>query len=133
MINLPKKKEPISKKVAKLKRELEVLERELNHLIEIQWVYAKRMLKFGVAAWVFGLSLFFSAIIISDVTLLSKTPAISISLIILAAAAPIFITAALIRKFAGKIRRLERVRRMMLTKYEKAILKRAGEILMRVE
>ncbi len=130
---MPKKKEPISKKVAKLKRELEVLERELNHLIEIQWAYAKRMLKFGVAAWVFGLSLFFSAIIISDVTLLSKTPAISISLIILAAAAPIFITAALIRKFAGKIRRLERVRRMMLMKYEKAILKRAGEILMRVE
>lgn len=130
---MPKKKETTSEKAAKLKRELEVLERELNHLIEIQWTYAKRMLKFGVAAWVFGLSLFFSAIIISDVTLLSKTPAISISLIILAAAAPIFITVALVRKFAGKIRRLERVRRMMLMEYEKAILKRAGEILTRVE
>ena len=41
------------------KRELETLQHELNRLIEIQWTYAKRMLKFGVAAWVFGLSLFF--------------------------------------------------------------------------
>lgn len=130
---MPKKKETASKKAAKLKRELEVLERELSHLIEIQWAYAKQMLKFGVAAWVFGLSLFFSAIIISDATLLSKTPAISISLIILAAAAPIFINVMLVRKFTSKIKRLERVRRMMLIEYEKAILKRAGDILTRVK
>lgn len=130
---MPKKRGTTSKKAAKLKRELEVLERELNHLIEIQWTYSKQMLKFGVATWVFGLSLFFSAIIISDSTLLSKTPAISISLIILAAAAPIFITVGLVRKFAGKLRRLERVRRTMLMEYEKAILKRSSEILTKVE
>lgn len=126
---MAKKKEPTSKKAAKLKRELEIIERELKRLIGIQWGYAKRMLKFGVASWVFGLSIFFSAIIISNPTLLSETPPISISLLILAASVPIFITVALIRKFASKVRRLERMRRMILIEYEKALLKRAGEII----
>jgi len=126
---MAKKKEPASKKAAKLKRELEVLERELNRLIEIQWAYAKHTLKFGAASWVFGLSIFFSAIIISNPGLLSETPPISISLLIFAAAVPIFITVMLIRKFTGKIKRLERVRRKLLVEYEKALLKRVGEII----
>jgi len=126
---MAKKKEPASKKAAKLKRELEVLERELNHLIEIQWAYAKRTLKFGAASWVFGLSMFFSAIVISNPTLLSETPPVSISLLIFAASVPIFITVVLIRKFTGKIKRLERVRRKLLVEYEKALLKRVGEII----
>ena len=86
------------------------------------------MLKFGVAAWVFGLSLFFSVIIISDPTLLSKTPAITISLIVLAAVAPIFITVVRIRKFGIKIKRLERVRRTLLAEHQKAVLKRIVKI-----
>jgi hypothetical protein len=126
---MPKKKKPASKKTAKLKHELEVIERELGRLTEVQWGYAKRTLKFGFASWIFGLSMFFSAIIISNPTLLSKTPAISISLLVLAASVPIFMTAVLIRKFSGKIKRLERTRRTIIIQYEKALLKRASEII----
>jgi hypothetical protein len=126
---MPKKKETSSKRAAKLKRELEFLESELGRLIEIQWGYAKRMLRFGAASWVFGLALFFSAIIVSNASLLEKMPPASISLLILAAAAPVFVTVVMIRKFASKIRRLEHTRRKLLMEYERALLKRVGEII----
>jgi ABC-type multidrug transport system fused ATPase/permease subunit len=122
-------KETTSKKAAKMKRELEVLESEISHLIEIQWTYAKRMLKFGAASWVFGLSIFFLGVIISNPALLSKTPPISISLLAFAAAVPVLITVMMIYKFTSKIRRLERSRRKLLMEYEKALLKRVGEII----
>ena len=115
-------------KAVKIKRELEILERELNHLIEIQWTHAKHMLKFGIASWIFGLSMLFSAVIISDVSLLGRMPPISISLLIFAATVPIFITAARIRKFGIKIKRLERVRCTLLTGHQKAVLKRIVKI-----
>jgi len=126
---MTKREETASKKAAKLKRELEVLERELSHIIEVQWTYAKRMLKFGAASWIFGLAMFFSAIIILDATLLSKTPPISILLLIFAAAAPVLITVMMIRKFTSRVRRLEHMRRRQLMEYEKALLKRVGEII----
>jgi ABC-type multidrug transport system fused ATPase/permease subunit len=122
-------KETASKKAAKMKRELEALEGELGHLIEVQWTYTKRMLKFGAAAWALGLSIFFLGVIISDPALLSKTPPISISLLAFAAAVPVLITVAMIYKFTSKIRRLERSRRKLLMEYEKALLKRVGEII----
>lgn len=126
---MPEGKETASKKAAKMKRELEVLEGELSHLIEVQWTYTKRMLKFGAASWVFGLSMFFLGVIISNVAPLSKTPSISISLLVFAAAMPVLITVVMIHKFTSKIRRLEHSRRKLLMEYEKALLKRVGEII----
>jgi hypothetical protein len=87
------------------------------------------MLKFGAAAWALGLSIFFLGVIISDPALLSKTPPISISLLAFAAAVPVLITVAMIHKFTSKIRRLECSRRKLLMEYEKALLKRVGEII----
>ncbi|MDI6642790.1 MAG: hypothetical protein QMD95_01900 [Candidatus Hodarchaeaceae archaeon] len=111
-------------KALEIKRRIQTTDRELRHLNEIQWVYSKRMLKFGMAAWIFGLSTFFSAVIVMDAQLLVPTYSIWLPLLILALAAPVAITAALIRKFALKIRYLERIRRDLLAEYEKAILKR---------
>jgi hypothetical protein len=111
-------------KAARIKRELEILERELSHLHEIQWEYAKRMLKFGVASWVFGLSTFFLAAILLDPALLGRIPSLSMLLLIFAAVVPILITAVRIREFSIKINRMECMRSTILAGYRRAILKR---------
>jgi hypothetical protein len=116
------------KKASIIKRELEVLERELRHLHEIQWTYAKQLLKFGVASWIFGLSTFFLAIIILDASLLGRMQPISILLLVFAAAAPLWITAMRIRKFQIKINRMEYTRGTLLAGHQRAILKRIVEL-----
>lgn len=116
------------KGAAEIKRELGVVERELGHMIQIQWTYAKRMLKFGFASWIFGISAFFSSLLLMNAALIPFTPPISISLLIFAAAVPVIITVSLIQKFRIRIKRLERTRTMLLDEYERAILKRVGEI-----
>jgi hypothetical protein len=111
-------------KASMVKRELEVLERELGHLHEVQWTYAKQLLKFGIASWIFGLSTFFLAIIVLDASLLGRMQPISISLLVFAAAAPILITAMRISRFRIKINRMEYTRGTLLAVYQRAILKR---------
>lgn len=122
------KKSPRVKNAATVKRELAVAERELHHITELQWTFAKRMLKFGFASWIFGMSSFFSILIVYDSKLLGET-LLATPLFIIAAAAPIAITAVLARKFRAKIKRLEHMRKSLLTEYERAILKRVGEII----
>jgi hypothetical protein len=113
-----------SEKAARIKRELEILERELSHLHEIQWEYAKRMLKFGVASWVFGLSTFFLAAILLNPVTLGRIPSLSMSLLIFAAVVPILITAVRTREFRIQINRMEGMRSTILAGYQRAILKR---------
>lgn len=126
---MPKTQEK-AKSAATIKRELEIAERELRRITKFQWTYAKRMLKFGFASWIFGVSTFFSTIIIYNSSLLSETSAsIAWSLLIFAAAVPVMIIAVLIRKFVAQIKRLERVRKALLVEYERAIMKRVGEII----
>jgi hypothetical protein len=112
------------KKASMIKRELEVLERELGRLHEIQWTYAKHLLMFGIASCIFGLSAFFLAIIILDSSLLGRMQPISISLLVFAAAAPILITAMWISRFRIKINRMEYTRGTLLAVYQRVILKR---------
>lgn len=116
------------KKALDIKRRIQTADRELRHLNEVQWIYSKRMLKFGMGAWIFGLSTFFSAIIIMDAQLLGPSYQIWLPILIIALAAPVAITASLIRKFAFKIKQVERIRRSLLAEYEKAILKRVEHI-----
>jgi membrane protein implicated in regulation of membrane protease activity len=118
---------------ADIRRELRVVERELSNLIRIQWTYAKRMLKFGMAAWIFGLCTFFLAIVILNPGLIWEAPLLAAPLLVIAAAAPVLITAVVIRKFSYKIKRLERIRRGLLMQYEKAVLKRIGEMISSAE
>jgi hypothetical protein len=119
-----------ARSAAVIKRELEIAERELKRINEFQWVYAKRMLKFGFASWIFGVSMFFSFLIVYDSRLLGGTSApVAWSLLIFAAAVPVMIVAAFIRKFVAEIKRLERIRKALLAEYEKVILTRVGEII----
>lgn len=123
------KKRGATLEAAKIKRELQIANRELHHLTEAQWSYAKHMLKFGLAAWVFGISVFLCSIVLADAQLLGETQPVWTSLLVLALAAPVVVTAVLVRKFSVKIKRLERIRRGLLTEYEKAVLKRVGRII----
>lgn len=125
---MPKKKITSSKSL-ELKRQLQAAGRELSHLQGLQWVYSKRMLKFGMAAWIFGLFTFFSAIFLMDARLLTTTYNLWVPLLIIALAIPVMITVVMIRKFARKIKYLERLRQGLLTEYERALLKRVEKMI----
>lgn len=115
-----------------IKRKLQIIERELDNINKLQWSYAKHMFKFGIAAWVFGIATFVSALMIyQGPGLIAEAPSISISLLVLAAAVPIFITVVAIRKFSRKIKRLEQVRRGLLAEYERTLLKEVGKLVSR--
>lgn len=116
------------KSAATIKRELAIIERELRRISDLQWVFAKRMLKFGFASWIFGIACFFSILIAYDSRLLGGSPT-AYPLLIIAAVAPITITAILIRKFNAKIKHIEHVRKTLLVEYERAILKRVDKII----
>ncbi len=121
-------KRRVTRKSADIKRQLRIAERELRHLNEAQWSYSKGMLKFGFVAWVFGLSAFFSAILLMNTELFGAAQPIWTSLLVVALAAPVMITAMLVRKFVVKIKRLERIRRGLLGEYERAVLRHVEEI-----
>lgn len=110
-----------ARKSKEMERQLQITERELGHLKKIQRLYVKKMLKFGLAAWAFGLSVFFFAIVMVNVELLGPPP-VWTSLLVGAPAAPVTITAVFVRKFAVKIKRLKRIRHGLMTKYKKAAL-----------
>ena len=124
---MPKKHSQVKSATA-IKRELEITERELRRATEFQWIYAKRMLRFGFASWIFGLFLFFLILVIRGLEFLGRL-SVAYPLLIIAIAVPVFITAFSVRRFNAKIKRLERIRKLLLTDYERAILKRASTLI----
>lgn len=126
--NSRKEKDSKHKSASKIKRELTIIERELNRLIGLQWKYAKGMLKFGLFSWILGIAMFlWTLLIYQGPELIPQTPPISVSLLIFAAAIPIFITVVTIRKFSKKVRHLERIRHGMLSEYERSLLREVHE------
>ncbi len=117
------KEQRATKKFKDIKRQVRTTERELHRLKETQWSYVKNMLKFGLAAWVFGLSFFFLAIVMMNIKLFGEAPLLWTPLLVGVPAAPVTITAVSVRKFAVKIKRLERTRRDLLLKYQKTALR----------
>lgn len=122
----PDEKPPES--IEEVKHRLGVVERELDNLVKFQWKYAKQMLKFGTAAWIFGLAVFVTTLTIyQGPELLFDAPSISISLLVIAAVAPVIITVIMLQKYRSKMRRLERIRQGLLTQYEETLLKKMEE------
>ncbi len=124
---MPKKHSQV-KSAATIKRDLEITERELRHITEFQWIYAKRMLIFGFASWIIGLFLFFLILVIRGLEFLGRL-SVAYPLLIIAIAVPVLITALAVRRFNAKIKRFERIRKLLLTEYETAILKRASALI----
>jgi hypothetical protein len=118
-----------AKKALEAKQKIQATEKELQHLAKSQWSYSKCMLKFGMASWIFGLSSFFSAMTILNISLLGASSSTWLPLLVLALAAPVGLTGVLVRKFAVRIKHLEIVKRKLLAEYEKAMLSRVGEMI----
>lgn|GEM_PF-1651687 len=106
-----------------IKRKLNVIEDELENISSVQWVYAKRLLKYGIAAWIFGIAAFAvtMAIFWGPGVIFDASPLIY-SLLIIAGAAPILVSVVFIRRFREKSNRLEGLRDNLLNNYEAALL-----------
>ncbi len=112
----PKKEKKSKKKQRRdpkqVKRELHLIDRELTDLTRLRWKYSKRMLKFGIAAWLVGVGAFVVALVIyGGIDLIMNAPLLSIVLVIAAVAAPMVITVVMIRKFSKSMAHLEQIRK----------------------
>ena len=126
---MAKKKESSRRDPKEVRRELQLVERELTDLGRLRWKYSKRLLSFGVAAWLFGVSTFVSAVILyQGPMLIANAPMLSWILLGIAAAAPIALTFVIVRKFVSKMKRLEQLRRGLLSEYESTLLKEVGKM-----
>jgi peptidoglycan/LPS O-acetylase OafA/YrhL len=116
-------------KAADIKNQLQVIDRDLYHLRRAQWIFSKRMLKMGIASWLLGLFMFLlAAFILVSFQVLQQTFSIWIPLILVALATPIIISAVFVHRIVMKISRLERARKNLMEKYEKAMLKRVEQM-----
>ncbi len=111
-----------------IKRKIQIVEDELENLSNIEWVYAKRLLKYGLAAWVFGLSAFVSSLIIyQGPEIILNAPPLSFSFLFLAGAAPVIISIILIQRYRKEMDELEKIREKLLSEYESVLLKKVEE------
>lgn len=112
----------------KIKRKIKVVEEELENLSDVEWIYAKRLLKYGLACWIFGLATFISvAIIYKGPGLLLNAPPLSISLLVLAGATVVVVSAILIQRYQKEMDKLEDLRKKLLSRYESMLLKKVEE------
>lgn len=121
-----------------VKKQLRKTDRELRRMEENRWSYTKNMLKFGFASWIFGLSVFLFAIVAMNtdffaelfgpVQLTWSSMLVGTPLLVGAPAAPVTTTAVSVRKFDVKIKRLRRIRKKLVGKYQKAVLQYVEEV-----
>jgi len=122
------KAQEVFRKLEDVEQHLRTTERKLHRLEEKRWSFTKNMLKFGLATWVLGLSIFFLAIVVVSVNLFSGAPEIwtcsflGTPLLVGAPAAPVTVTAVFAQKFDTKIRRLKCTRKGLAAKYKRALL-----------
>ncbi len=111
-----------------IRRKLEVLEDELEDLSEAEWDYAKRLLKYGLAAWVLGLSIFiFSLISFQGPEIMWGAPPLTFSLLIIAGAAPVIFISYFIQRDRKDVTNLSKIRSELLNNYETMLLKKMDE------
>ncbi|MBA7602954.1 hypothetical protein ES703_10050 [subsurface metagenome] len=125
--NIMSKVREVFRELGEVEQRLRITERKLYRLKEDSWSYTKNMLKFGFASWVFGLSVFFLAIVAMSTELFGGAPLtwtfmlVGIPLLVGAPAAPMMMTAVSVRKFDTKIKRLRRIRSGLAVKYQSAL------------
>lgn len=111
----------MKKEVMELRRRLEVVERELQRLSRFEWDYTKRLWKFSFLSWFMGISLFFLLVYTYEPSLL-RGLSCALPILILAAAAPLFMTLYFVGRVEGRVKRLERNRELLLSRYRRALL-----------
>jgi hypothetical protein len=103
-----------------IKQELNNLSSELKEIAKMRWDYLTKMVRFSLAAWIFGFACFFSAILY-----LTPRPSLSppaLSLLLPGEAAALIIIAIRLRSYDLEIRKLKEARRKLLLEYQKLIL-----------
>jgi len=116
------------RKLEDVEQQLRITERKLRRMEKNRWSFTKNMLRFGFATWAFGLSVFFFAIVAMNTELCGGAPLawasmlVGTPLLVGAPAAPVTMTAVSGRKFDVKIKRLRRIRRGIVAKYQRALL-----------
>jgi signal transduction histidine kinase len=119
-----------NKSPEEIKRKLAVLRDRIHRLSELDKEYSRRMLKFGFAAWVFGLSTFIvSLVFLRGFGFTLQIPAISISLLVGAGAAPLAITVLMLQRQRRMKNRLESMEKLVGEIYRRRIAEEEGEFL----
>lgn len=113
-----------AKDAESIRLELRVLEGELARISRVQWAFVKRMLKFGAASWVFGMSCFISTLLVAAPQVPGGALPLALALLVAAAAVPPAMTAACVRRFTRRMGILERRRGALMREYEVAVLQR---------
>ncbi len=110
-----------------LKRKINVVEEELDNLEEEEWSHAKHLLKYGLAAWVFGLSVFFFILVsFRGLESLWNAPGMTYSLLIIAGAIPAIFTSFFIQRYRKERTELGEVKSELLDNYEGLLLEDEG-------
>jgi signal transduction histidine kinase len=113
-----------------IRRKLLALKDRIYHLSEIQREYGGKMLKFGFAAWIFGLCVFVTSLVfLRGLGFALKLHILSISLLIGAGAAPLLITALMVRKQRRMRNRLESMKNLVEEIYKRRLAEEKGEFL----
>ncbi|KXA95788.1 hypothetical protein AKJ38_04305 [candidate division MSBL1 archaeon SCGC-AAA259I14] len=108
---------------SKIREKVKTVEGEIEDLLSSQWSYAKRMLKFSLASWIFGISLFIATLLAyKGPEFLLKIPPLSLSLLVGACAAPITIASMFLRNKNKKVEKLKDRKSKLLSQYEKALI-----------
>jgi len=125
--NIMSKVREVFRELGEVEQRLRITERKLYRLKEDSWSYTKNVLRFGFASWVFGLSIFFLAVVAMSTELFGGAPLtwssmlVGIPLLVGAPAAPMMMTAASVHKFDTKIKRLRHIRSGLAVKYHRAL------------
>ncbi len=121
-----------TEKIEELNKRLQETRDELQELLDTHSDYARGLLKFGLASWVFALSLFVSFLLIYyGPSIIFHSPPLSISLLIGALATTFVVSAGFLANKRRKINKLKEKREKFEDKYHKNLLevkwKRARE------
>ncbi len=111
----------MKREVLELRRRLEVTERELNRLSRFEWGYTKQLWKFSLLSWLLGVLLFFLLVLLVEPSLLTGVLE-ALPLLVLAAAAPLVAVLYFVGRVERRVKKLERSRELLLSRYRRALL-----------
>jgi uncharacterized protein with HEPN domain len=107
--------------ISDIKQELDNLSAELREIGRERWAYLNEMLRFSVAAWIFGFACFFSTVLYLSPQLVLFYPG-PFSFLLLGEAAALVIIGLRMRRFDLEIKKLASARRKLLLEYQKLVL-----------
>ncbi len=111
-----------------IKKKMKEIDKKISKLEKSQWTYSKKLMKFGLASVIFGLSTFTASLILYGGPLsIFKIPPLSVSLLTITPIGPLVLIALLSMRFRDIIDELERKREQLSSNYKRKTLKKLDE------